>query len=159
MQRRRELAGAPARSAAQTCEAICTMLRKTLCASAKVEREELADALTAARPALLALIAGGHLDQHPLVLVASPVHLSVTIISGDRALTLEENLNVPGGSSIEEWTIHLPAPEPLSASVRAAANSHERLSAEQAPGEIQEQATATTLLDRDALAARRSASP
>jgi hypothetical protein len=122
--------------------------------SPQVDRAEVDDALAAARPAGLALIAGGHLDRQPIVLVGAPVHLSVTTVSGDRALTLEENTDVPGGASIDEWTLYLPTPEPLGVSVRAVAATHPRLSSDEPPAEAEPAAQAASLLDRDALARR-----
>src|SRR4051812_33747696 len=110
MQRRREIAAAPTRSAGETIEVVATLIRETLTRSDNVDPADVDSALAAARPALLGLVAGGHLDDEPLVLVAPPIHLSVTTISGDGALTLEENLQVPGGAGVEAWTIHLPAP-------------------------------------------------
>jgi len=154
MQRRREVAAAPERSAGEAWEAVATLLRDTLVCSARVDDAEVDEALTAARSAGLALIAGGHLDREPLVLVGAPVHLSVTTVSGDRALTLEENLDVPGGASIEDWVLYLPTPEPLSASVCAVAATHARLSTGEPPGEDEQGAKAASFLDREALARR-----
>jgi hypothetical protein len=154
MQRRREVAAAPERSAAEAWETVAALLRDTLVCSAQVDDAEVDLALIAARSAGLALIAGGHLDREPLVLVGAPVHLSVTTVSGDRALTLDENLDVPGGASIEDWTLYLPTPQPLSASVRAAAATHARLSTGEPPSEAEHSAQATSFLDRGALARR-----
>jgi hypothetical protein len=154
MQRRREVAAAPERSAAEAWDAVATLLRETLVCSVHVDDAEVDEALTAARSAGLALIAGGHLDREPLVLVGAPVHLSITTVSGDKALTLEENPSVPGGASIEGWTLYLPTPEPLSASVRATAATHSRLSASEPPSDAEHSAKATSFLDRGALARR-----
>lgn len=154
MQRRREIAAAPQRSAGEAWDAVACLLRDTLLCSAQIEAEEVDEALAAARAAGLALIAGGHLDREPLVLVAAPVHLSVTTVSGDRALTLEEPLDVPGGASIDSWMLYLPTPEPLGASVRAITATHPRLSSEEPPDEADRSAQAAFTLDRDALATR-----
>jgi hypothetical protein len=154
MQRRREVAAAPERSAGQAWDAVSALLRDTLLSSAHVDEAEVDRALSVARSSGLALIAGGHLDREPLVLVGAPVHLSITTVSGDRALTLEENSSVPGGASIEGWTLYLPTPEPLSASVRATAASHSRLSASEPPSDAEQSAKATSFLDRGALARR-----
>jgi hypothetical protein len=110
-------------------------------------------ALATARPALLGLIAGGHLNDEPLVLVAPPVHLSVTTVSDDRALALEDATDVPGGAGIEQWMIHLPPTDPIGGLVRAAAADNGHLSAEPAPDEAKESA-ATAVLDEAALRAR-----
>jgi hypothetical protein len=154
MKRRRELAAAPHGCAGETGQTLATMVRETLVCSPSVDDVEVDAALAAARPAGLALIAGGHLDRHPLVVVGAPVHLSITTVSGDGALALEENLKVLGGTSIEEWTIYLPTPDPLGASVRAAAASHNRLSSDEPPADTEEQASTSSIRDRDAFAKR-----
>src|SRR4051812_33856486 len=131
MQRRREIAAAPERSASETVTTIDDLLRNTLMGSAEVELGDVDSALNAPRPALLALVAGGHLDRHSLVLVAASLHLSVTTVSGDRALVLDENLaTVPGAAGATIWTLYLPTPDPLAATVTAVAKQHSRLSAE-----------------------------
>jgi hypothetical protein len=38
------------------------------------------------------LLAGGHIDRHPLTLIAGLVHCEITTLSGTAALTAEENL-------------------------------------------------------------------
>lgn len=154
MQRRREIAAAPERSAGEAWAAVAGLLRDTLVCSEQVDDTEVDEALGAARPAGLALIAGGHLDREPLVLVGPPVHLSVITVSGDQALILEENLAVPGGSSIEDWKLYLPTPDPLSASVRTAAAKHARLSTEAPPSDTGQPGHSASFIDRDALARR-----
>lgn len=153
MQRRREVAAAPARSAGEAAEAIADLIRRTLLRSDKVDGSEVDRALEAARPALLGLIAGGHLDAEPLVLVAPPVHLLVTTVSGDRALTLADVTDVPGGAGIDDWRIHLPPVDPLGRVVRAAAAASGRLSAEPAPEE-EETKNRSAVLNEAALRAR-----
>ena len=70
--------------------------------------------MAAAAPAGRMLIAGGHLDRHPLTLIAGLVHCEITTVSGTAALTAEENLNpVPGAAAAATFTIYLPSPEPL----------------------------------------------
>ncbi len=154
MQRHREVAAAPERSAGEAWQVIAALLRDTLVCSPRVVDAEVDQALAAARPAGVALIAGGHLDRVPLVLVAAPVHLSVTTVSGEAALTLEENLSVPGGASIEPWTLYLPTPGPLAATVRAVAATHPRLASDDPPRDVERPSQAGSVLDRDAFARR-----
>lgn len=152
MQRRRTVAAAPFRTATAAWQTIDQLLTDTLMTSAGVDAEEVRCALDAAAPAIRILIAGGHLDRHPLVLVASPVHLSVMTVSGDAALreagTPE---SVPGGASISEWTLYLPTPSPLEDIVRQAATTHARLSAEPPPDEVAK-SSSTGGIDREAVA-------
>jgi hypothetical protein len=154
MQRRREIAAAPERSASETIATIGDLLRDTLAAST-LDLGEVDFALDSARPALLALVAGGHLDRHALVLVAASLHLSVTTVTGDRALALDENLaTVPGAASATTWTLYLPTPDPLAATVTAVAKRHERLSAEAPPDDAGTEAKTASMIDLDAFARR-----
>ena len=100
MQRRRQVAASPERTTSETAETISELIRDSLARADKIDLADVDEALATARPAFLALIAGGHLDAKPLVLVAGALHVSITTVSGDRALTLEENLAaVPGAAS------------------------------------------------------------
>lgn len=155
MRRRRDVAAAPERSATDTVGTIGTLVRDTLATSASIDLDDVDAALDAARPALLALVSGGHLDRDALVLVAASLHLSVTSVSGDRALTLEENLAaVPGAASATTWTLYLPTPDPLAATVTAVAKRHERLSAEEPPSDAQAEEKTASMVDLDAFARR-----
>jgi hypothetical protein len=155
MQRHREIAAAPNRSASETVSVISDLVRDTLVASPKLDTTEIDEALSEARPALLALVAGGHLDRHAVVLVAAVLHLSVKTVSGDGALTLEENLAiVPGAATATKWTLYLPTPEPLDEMARATADRHPRLSAEEPPSDTDEDTVSRASLDLEALARR-----
>ena len=136
MQRRREIAASPERTTSETVETITVLIRDSLARSVKLDMTNVDDALTTARPALLALTAGGHLDAYPLVLVAASLHLSITTVSGDRALTLDENLDaVSGAASATDWTLYLPKPEPLGAMITSIAGGHANLSVAEPPTE------------------------
>ncbi len=156
MQRHREIAAAPERSASETVSTINDLVRDTLAASSSLDLDDVDSALDAARPALLALVAGGHLDRHSTVLVAASLHLSINTVSGDRALTLEENLaTVPGGASATTWKLYLPTPDPLGETVKAVAKRHQCLSADEPPTEAPADEKAASMLDLDALARRK----
>jgi hypothetical protein len=156
MQRRREIAASPERTTSETVEAISDLIRDSLARADKLNRSDIDDALTTARSAFLALTAGGHLDANALVVIAAALHLSITTVSGDRALTLEENLDaVPGAATATEWTLYLPTPDPLAAMVTKVADSHPNLSVAEPPAEsAQASETASAALDLDALAKR-----
>lgn len=152
MQRRRQIAAAPARSASETVATVSDLIRETLTVSSDIDAGEIDDALDTARPALLALVSGAHTDRHALVLVAAVLHLSVTTLSGDSALTLDENLAiVPGAATAETWTLFLPAPDPLGDLVRATAAQHSRLSAEEPPSDAAAETKTASLVDLEAL--------
>ena len=153
MQRYRNIAAAPVRSASVAWRALEELVTNTLSSSQRVDASELADALAAAAPVGRLLIAGGHLDANPVVLVASPIHLSISTVSGNEALNEDDSASVPGGAGVEDWTLHLPTPDPLDSAVRAAASRHHRLSAEPAPAEAEKE-SARAGIDREAIARR-----
>lgn len=159
MQRRRQVAASPERTTSETAATISELIHDSLARADNFDLSDVDDALAKARPAFLALVAGGHLDVNPLVLVAGALYLSITTVSGDRALTLEENLAaVPGAASATEWTLYLPTPDPLGAMVNEIAGSHPRLSVAEPPGDTDTAAAeaASSLVDLDALARRDS---
>jgi hypothetical protein len=157
MQRRRQVAASPERTTSKTADAISDLIRDSLARAEKLNLSEVDEALAVARPAFLALVAGGHLDANALVLIADALHLSITTVSGDRALTLDENLAaVPGAASATECTLYLPTPDPLGPMITATANRHPRLSAAGPPAESSEHPQSeAAALDLDALARRR----
>ncbi len=157
MLRHRQVAAAPERLASETWEVISKLVGDTLERSPNIARADIDSAMTAAAPVGRMLIAGGHLDRHPLVVVAPPVHLSIMTVSGTAASTTDENLApVPGGASADEWMIHLPTPEPVTANVQAIAKLSAHLTAEPAPAAITKAAEAgdDVLVDLDALSRR-----
>ena len=145
MQRRRTIAAAPERRASETWAVISALVADTLERSPSITRGEVVAAMEAAAPAGRMLVAGGHLDAHPVVLVAAPVHVSITTASGVAATSLEENLEpVPGGASATAWTVYLPTPDPLGDAVRAVAAGSAHLSAEEAPTDAEPSVAAST---------------
>jgi len=152
MLRHRTVAASPVRSASAAWQVITDLVADTIATSASLSRVEAQQAMSAAASAGRMLIAGGHLDHHPLVFVAGVVHCEITTVSGAAALTAEENLSpIPGAAAAKAFTIYLPSPEPLERAVAAAVAGHARLSdAVPAP----ESATASRsepLVDLDAL--------
>lgn len=119
MQRYRQIGAAPRRSASEAWLVISALVVETLQRSPVITADDVVTAMDCAAPAGRMLIAGGHLDQHAVVVSAHPVDLYITTLSGASALTLQENLGpVPGGATATDWLIYLPAPEPLTAAVR-----------------------------------------
>jgi hypothetical protein len=129
MLRHRSIAASPMRSAAATWQVITALVADTIATSTLLSRAEAQQAMSVAAPVGRMLIAGGHLDRYPLILVAGLVHCEITTVSGTAALATEENLNpIPGATVAESFTVYLPSPEPLESEVAAAAASHARLS-------------------------------
>ena len=133
MKRRRTIASAPQRNTGQAWGTITTLVADTLDRSPQIARADVETALARADGIGRGLIAGGHLETHPLVLVAGEVFLEITTVSGAEALTLEENLNpVPGAADADDWTLHMPQCEPLAKLVRGIAKGDPHLSSDEA---------------------------
>jgi hypothetical protein len=152
MERTRTIACAPARGTSQAWGVISDLVTDTLTRSADVERNDVEAALSAASGVGRQLIAGGHLENDSITLVAENLYVKITTVSGDRALTLQENLApVPGGASAQDWKLHLPPCEPLAAQVRAAAKTHDRLSAKPPTAPSERAIASVDAVDHDAL--------
>lgn len=158
MQRHRQVAAAPQRRASETWDAIGQLIGATLDRSPHITASDVAATMEHASTVGRALVAAGHLDKHAVVVVADPIYLNITTVSGVAASTLDEDLGpVPGGATATDWTIYLPTPDPLSESVRAAVAGVSHLSAEEPPGESTSKAAASeqvSVLNLDALAQR-----
>lgn len=138
---------------------ITDLIRDSVTRSEHLDSGTIDDALGTAKPALLALTAGGHLDSDPIVVVAAQLHLSITTVTGDGSLHLEENLGaVPGAATATDWTLYLPPSPPLAAMVEATAAKHPNLSAAEPPeSRVEDRAadrSAAAAIDFDALAER-----
>ncbi|HEY2333659.1 MAG TPA: hypothetical protein VGH58_01455 [Solirubrobacterales bacterium] len=153
MQRRREIASAPKRSAAEVWQTIRELLGDTLDRSSSIERADLDAALDPLDGVARMLILAGHLEGHPLVLVAGELWLEITTVSGGSALSLQENLNpVPGGAGASDWTLHVPQVEPMAKLVRTTVKGHDHLSADEPTAPPQSAAKASGGVDLDAVA-------
>jgi hypothetical protein len=75
-------------------------------------------------------------------------------VSGNRSLTVEENLNpVPGAATADDWKVHLPAGGPLAKLVTDAVKKDDHLSAaEPVLPTISERQPAVGALNQGALA-------
>jgi hypothetical protein len=154
VQRRRDIASAPKRSAAEVWQVICKLLGDTLERSSSIERADVEASLAPLDGVARMLVSAGHLEGHPLVLAAGDLRLEITTVSGAPALSVEENLNpVPGGASASDWTLHVPQAEPMAKLVRNAVMGHDHLSADDPPTELsQSDAKAGADIDLEALA-------
>ncbi len=152
MQRHRTIASAPKRTAAEAWQAVCGLLGDTLERSSSIERDDVNAALEPLGGVARMLISAGHLERHPLVLVAGDLWLEVTTVSGGSALSLDENLNpVPGGASASNWTLYVPQVEPMAKLVRTTVKGHDHLSADEPRPPSQSAAKASAGVDLDAL--------
>jgi hypothetical protein len=152
MLRFRTITSSPVRSASSAWQVISDLVADTVAASASLSRSEAEQAMLAAAPAGRMLVAGGHLDRHPLTLVAGLVRCEISTVSGSAALTAEENLSpIPGAAGAEAFTVYLPSPDPLAAVVAAAAAGHARLSSAVPPAESRAAANSEPLIDLEAI--------
>ena len=157
MERHRTIAASPVRSAAEAWEVVTTLVADTLERSPAVPTGSVGDELAALDGLGPALIAGGHLESKGLVLCDAGLHVTVTVVTGDAALGVQEILNpVPGGASATDgWTLYIPLPGALDASVVAAAKRSSHLSVEtppkSAPAAQAKKREAGVAIDLDAL--------
>ena len=135
MERHRTIAASPVRSAFEAWEVVTTLIANTLERSPAVPAGSVGAELAALAGLGPVLVAGGHLERKGLVLCDVGLHVTVTVVTADAALGVNENLNpVPGGSSATDgWTLHIPLPGALDASVAAAAKRSSHLSVETPP--------------------------
>ncbi|GAA5121303.1 hypothetical protein [Haloechinothrix salitolerans] len=152
MLRRRQIAASPLRGASETWTVVTQLVADTIATSSALARDEAEAAMQAAASAGRMLIAGGHLDRHPLTLIAGAAHCEITTTYGKPALTHEENLNpIPGAAKAENFTIYLPSPPPLQAVISEVVADHHNLSDAAPPAELSRSASAGALIDTDAL--------
>ena len=152
MLRTRQVAASPIRSASATWTVIANLVADTVAQSSVLTREEAEHATSAAEPVGRMLIAAGHLERHPITLVAGNVHCEITTVSGTAALTVDENLNpIPGAAGAAGFTIYLPSPAPLQDQVKTAASEHVRLSDASPPAPNTTAASIGPLIDRATL--------
>ena len=135
MKRHRTIAAAPIRSAADAWQVVSTLIAETLERSPALPAGSVTTELATLGGLGSALIAGGHLESKGLVLIDIGFYLTVFVATGDAALNVDENLNpIPGGATATAgWTLHLPAVEPLNASIAAAVDRSSHLSAATPP--------------------------
>jgi len=152
MLRHRSIAAAPLRSASATWQTITDLVADTIAKSAHLSRADAEQAMAAAAPVGRLLIAGGHLDRHPLTLIAGAVHCEIITISGTAALTAEENLNpIPGAADATDYTVYLPTPDPLQTVVATVAAGHGRLSDADPPAAQSQATSGGPLIDIETL--------
>lgn len=152
MLRHRSIAASPARGTGEAWDAIAALIADTLERSPSISRADVEGAMAHAAGVGRLLIAGGHLEKIPITLVAGELRLEVTTVSGDKALSSEENSNpVPGAASAQEWKIYLPQCSPLEAAVKDVAKGHSGLSSADPPAATEASTTAGATLDESAL--------
>jgi hypothetical protein len=138
MARHRAIAGSPARTAGETWATISTLVADTLGKSSSITESAVTTVMNDLSPAGLALVASGHLQKHPLTVVAEPLYLTITTVEGEEAFSAmdEENLSpVPGAATATTWKVYLPSPVGLSDLVAEVVAGSEHASAASPPSE------------------------
>ena len=157
MERHRTIAASPVRNAAEAWEVVTTLVADTLERSPDVPAGSVVAELAALEGLGSALIAGGHLESKGLVLCDAGLHVTVTVVTADAALGVQENLNpVPGGAGATDgWILHIPLPGALDTWVEAAVKRSSHLSVEpppkSAPAAKAKKGEAGSAIDLDAL--------
>jgi hypothetical protein len=165
VRRHRDIAAAPRRRASETWQAITDLVVETLARSPHIDRADIVSAMSTAAAVGMPLVAGGHLDKHPLILVASPIDCTIGTVSGAAALSIEENLEpIAGGVQAQDFTLYLPTPEPLADVVQEVAARSPHLSADEPPAggtakASEELVKRAGLVDLEALARKRDGRP
>lgn len=147
--RHRVIAGAPERCASATADLVVVMLTETLAAASSLDSEAVARELDAVHGAARMLIAGKHLAERALVLRAHPLRLEITVATGDKAASVDQNLGkVPGAASATDWTLHVPAPAPIGDWIADAVRALDHVTID-APSAITEPAAAPAVRASD----------
>jgi hypothetical protein len=153
VRRRRDIHADPARTSAETAEAIADLIAAALPAANGVELSGAANAL---HPFLSYLIPGEHLTREPLTLVADKLACDIFTLHGEDAVVAEDPDTPPGAASATSWSLYVPVPDgaPFTDKEIEAADQH--LRAGPAPdnaGQAEAKATpsAAELLGRIAL--------
>ena len=134
MERNRVIAAAPVRSAFEAWKVVSKLLADTLERSRSIPAGSVAKELAPLDGLGPALIAGGHLESKGLVLVDQDIHLTITVMTADAALGVEENLSpVPGATATDGWTLYVPPAGPLDGAVAAAVKGSSHLSVDTPP--------------------------
>jgi hypothetical protein len=153
--RHRAIAGAPERSASEAATVLTEIVRETLAPASALDRTAIERELAHGRDAVRMLIAGKHLRDLPIVLAADPLHLEITVVSGDAALTLKEDLGkVPGAATATAWMLHVPAPAPITGWVEEALQGLEHVTSERVAPQASRSSAgqfASSQIDPDAL--------
>lgn len=143
MRRTRTINSSPERSSGTTVEVLIELITSSL-ASSKIPTATVAEALEAARPALLMLVSGRHLKTSPVVLRAADTVCEFYCRYDDAAVASEENLNpVLGMGTAATFTVYLPASGPLSDTIAGIVATNDHLSIEPAPTAAESASTAT----------------
>ncbi|MEV6963885.1 hypothetical protein AB0M47_02140 [Hamadaea sp. NPDC051192] len=109
------------------------------------------------------MIAAGHLEAAPMVLVSGSLHVSITVATGAAVSSAEENLNpVPGGASATtDWMLYLPNPVSFSTPLASAVSQSSHLSVATPPDDSDrsgEVSSKKSMVDLSALEGLRASS-
>lgn len=123
MNRSRRIAGTPVRSGFDSWAALVDVLTASLETSPNIPTGTVPPELARLDGLGPALAGGGHLDTTAIVLVADPLHVSFTIVTGGAAFDADDaGTIVPGSASAAaDWRLYVPKVDPFTPALEAAA--------------------------------------
>ncbi len=154
MRAERTVPGRPVNSGEAVAEKVMEVLVSTLERSHHLNREEVAQELGLAKPAVAVLANAGFLQDGALVLVAPGLRLEVTVPVGEKAIRASEDTTpARGAAQAETWTLHLPDPAPYTSFIGAVAAEAPHMTIEKAPTDVPERAATAVQVDLAGLSA------
>jgi hypothetical protein len=105
MRRRRDIPADPAKTTAETVEALGELLVGTL---PSADADEIGAAIEAFKSFAFYLIPGEHLSRKPATLLAGDLACDFYTLHGDDALGAEEPSAPPGAAAAREWELFVP---------------------------------------------------
>lgn len=154
MKRERTIAGTPVQSGFGSWRALVEAIVASLESSPNIPNGSVAPELAYLDGLGPALAGGGHLESAPVVLVASPLHVSFTIATGAAAFSVEAfEPTIPGSATAAaDWRLYLPRVAAFDAALETAVNGRAHLKVGPAP-EPKEEAvkSSAAAVDLDAL--------
>lgn len=152
--RHRSIAGAPHRPAGAAAAQVSEMVTEALTPASAINDTQVTSELDAALPAIRSLIAAKQLADDPIVLVADPLRLEIRVVSGPKALGMDEQLGkVVGAAQATDWSLHVPAGAILASLVTSALAKLAHVTTDPAPTHKQHGAATADapVLDLEAL--------
>lgn len=132
--RHRSIAGAPHRPAGETAAKVTEMITGTLAPASTIDHAQVASELNVALPAIRSLVAAKQISDDPIVLVADPLRLEIRVVSGAKAIGMDEYLGkVVGAAQATGWSLHVPAGATLGSWVSDAVADLEHVTTDPAP--------------------------
>lgn len=153
MKRERFIAGTPVRSGFDSWVALVDVIVASLENSSNIPVGSVAPELARIDGLGPALAGGGYLDNDAIVLVADPLHVSFTIVTGGPAFEVEDSESVIPGSGTADaaWQVYIPRVATFAADLEAAVKDSAHLKVGSAPKPREESAKSAGALDLESM--------